>query len=208
MPQHKGIHAFWGRPTSKHIRSRAFCREPKLQRRGSRAFWGQPYFQYAVARQALATFTSAVVSAVLPLPAALQYAVPAAPLVRWIRSAAPAAAPASLRASAASPKPPRSREALSDAADSIVPKAAASRCGFAPATPLQSLPASPLPAPSSYARPCCLPSYLIFLSEIAFSVAPCLRVLAVVYLCALCVFRVLCVNAFFAGHEARISSHQ
>ncbi len=36
--------------------------------RGGRAFWGQPYFQYGVPRHAAATFTRAVVSAVLPQP--------------------------------------------------------------------------------------------------------------------------------------------
>src|SRR5580692_245816 len=123
------------------------------ERRGSRAFWGQPYFQYGVACHALATFTRAVVSAVLPLPAAHQSAAPDAPLVQWTRSTAPAAAPASSRASAASPEPLRSSEALSDAADSTAPKAAASRSDSGPATPRPSPQAAQPPAPPNYSPP-------------------------------------------------------
>src|SRR5580704_6053881 len=157
MPQYKGFGAFGGRPTP--------------QQTGSRAFWGQPYFQYGVARHALATVTSAVVSVVLPLPAAPQSDAPNAPLVRWIRPTATAAAPASSRASAAEPRLPRSRAALSDAVDSTAPKAAASRSGSAPATPHQCPRAAPPPALPKLSLP-----YLVFLSGIAFQAAPCRRI--------------------------------
>jgi hypothetical protein len=152
---------------------------------------GTAIFSVWRCRHPPATFTRAVVSAVLPRPAAPQSAAPAAPLGRWTRSTAPAAAPANSRVSGALPKPPRSRAALSYAGGSAAPTAAASRSGSDPATPRPSPPAAPPPVLSKSS-----PSYLVFLPEITLFAAPHRHILAVSFFCALCVLSALCANSF------------